>query len=50
MQLLRLIKDVEFAIRPVEGIKRDIWAAKAFYENRQQVNFATFSDFKLSEY
>jgi radical SAM superfamily enzyme YgiQ (UPF0313 family) len=26
---------MEFSIRPVEEIKRDIWAAKAFYKNRK---------------
>ncbi|MEZ8375266.1 radical SAM protein [Vibrio cyclitrophicus] len=30
-----LFEGMEFAIRPVEDIKRDIWAARAFYKNRQ---------------
>ncbi|NUW71712.1 radical SAM protein [Vibrio mediterranei] len=30
-----LFEGMEFAIRPAEDIKRDIWAAKAFYKNRQ---------------
>ncbi|MFS1435616.1 hypothetical protein [Vibrio lentus] len=30
-----LFEGMEFSIRPVEEIKRDIWAARAFYKNRQ---------------
>ncbi|MEZ8967484.1 MULTISPECIES: radical SAM protein [Vibrio] len=30
-----LFEGMEFSIRPVEEIKRDIWAAKAFYKNRK---------------
>lgn len=30
-----LFEGMEASIRPVEAIKRDIWAAKAFYKNRQ---------------
>ncbi|MFA0063689.1 radical SAM protein [Vibrio breoganii] len=30
-----LFEGMEFYIRPVEEIKRDIWAAKAFYKNRK---------------
>lgn len=30
-----LFEDMEFSIRPVSDIKRDIWAAKAFYKNRK---------------
>ncbi|MEZ9305014.1 coproporphyrinogen III oxidase [Vibrio breoganii] len=29
-----LFEGMEFSIRPVEDIKRDIWAARAFYKNR----------------
>ncbi|MGS0724662.1 B12-binding domain-containing radical SAM protein [Shewanella sp. 0m-11] len=29
-----LFEGIKFSIRPVEDIKRDIWAAKAFYKNR----------------
>ncbi|WP_394242905.1 B12-binding domain-containing radical SAM protein [Vibrio astriarenae] len=30
-----LFKGMDFSIRPVEEIKKDIWAAKAFYKGRQ---------------
>lgn len=30
-----LFEGMEFSIRPVEDIKQDIWAAKAFYKNRK---------------
>ncbi|MBE8576673.1 B12-binding domain-containing radical SAM protein [Vibrio sp. OPT18] len=30
-----LFEGMEFAIRPVEEIKKDIWAVKAFYKNRK---------------
>ncbi|MEZ9667970.1 radical SAM protein [Vibrio breoganii] len=33
-----LFEGMEFSIRPVEEIKRDIWAAKAFYKERKFIS------------